>query len=88
VPPRVPHRALAGVDRGAGCRSARTTGLVPAEGGICLGGTERKLLGLAPCPMEVARERDKLRSNPAALDWRKTGGRAELLALLTEKLHK
>jgi ribonuclease Z len=34
--------------------------------------------------MEVARERDKLSSNPATLDWRKTGGRAELLALLTE----
>src|SRR3982074_1875549 len=38
VPPRVPHGALAGIDRGAGCRTARTTGLVPAlEEAVSLG---------------------------------------------------
>ena len=30
VASRVADRALAGIDRGARCRSARTTGLVPA----------------------------------------------------------
>jgi hypothetical protein len=43
VPPRVADRALAGIDRGARCRSARTTGLVPAlEEAFALAGTERK----------------------------------------------
>jgi hypothetical protein len=66
VPARVPDRTPAGVDRGAGWRSARTTGLVPAlEEAFALGGTERKPLGRASCPMEVARERDKLRSKPS-----------------------
>jgi hypothetical protein len=62
--------------------------MVPAGGGICPWRDGAEALGLAPCPMEVARERDKLSSNPATLDWRKTGGRAELLALLTEKIPK
>jgi hypothetical protein len=43
VPPRVADRTLTGVDRGAGCRSARTTGLwCRLEEAFALGGTERK----------------------------------------------
>jgi len=72
VPPRVADRALAGIDRDAGCRSARTTGLVPAlEEAFAIGGTERKPLGLVSRPTQT---------QPLSRVG-EIGSRAELLAL-------
>jgi hypothetical protein len=52
VPPCVPDRALAGIDRRAGCRSARTTVPAPEEA-FALGGTGRKPSGLVSCPTQT-----------------------------------
>jgi hypothetical protein len=78
VPPRIPDRALAGIDRDAGCRSARTTGLVPAlEEAFALGGTERKPLGLVSRPTQT---------QPLSSGENPRSGRAA--CALSEKLHK
>jgi hypothetical protein len=70
VPPCVPDCALAGIDRRAGCRPARTT--VPLlEEAFALGGMGRKPSGLVSCPTQT---------HPLS-KWGKIGGRAELLAL-------